>query len=178
MQETQVRSLVREDPTCHGATKPVYCHCWARALEPVLCTRGSHRNEKLVQRNQRVVPCVPQQEKALRTVTKPQNSWEKKKFIYIYIYIYIIILGFRLEKSEFIKHTWYILYISVICMSYICWYIQLEDTHIPTHRSNKCRVFLVCFFGQRGCYLHYLAQKFVCFRRESPEVDQPSSLPL
>ena len=22
MQETQVRALVREDPTCHGATKP------------------------------------------------------------------------------------------------------------------------------------------------------------
>ena len=25
MQGTQVQSLVREDPTCHGATKPV-CH--------------------------------------------------------------------------------------------------------------------------------------------------------
>ena len=24
MQGTQVRSLVREDPTCHGATKPVH----------------------------------------------------------------------------------------------------------------------------------------------------------
>ena len=24
MQETQVQALVREDPTCHGATKPVY----------------------------------------------------------------------------------------------------------------------------------------------------------
>ena len=34
MQETRVRALVREDPTCSGATKPVrhnYCAC---ALEP------------------------------------------------------------------------------------------------------------------------------------------------
>ena len=34
MQGTQVRSLVREDPTCRGATKPVRHNYWARALEP------------------------------------------------------------------------------------------------------------------------------------------------
>ena len=66
MQGTQVQALVREDPTCHGATKPV-CHkywaCalepmnhnyWARApqllkparLEPVLCNKRSRCNEK------------------------------------------------------------------------------------------------------------------------------------
>ena len=34
MQGTWVQSLVREDPTCYGATKPV-CHNYgARALEP------------------------------------------------------------------------------------------------------------------------------------------------
>ena len=27
MQGTQVRALVREDPTCHGATKPVHHSC-------------------------------------------------------------------------------------------------------------------------------------------------------
>ena len=27
MQETQVRSLIQEDPTCHGATKPVHHNC-------------------------------------------------------------------------------------------------------------------------------------------------------
>ena len=34
VQETQVRALVWEDPTCHGAARPVrhnYCAC---ALEP------------------------------------------------------------------------------------------------------------------------------------------------
>ena len=67
MQGTRVWALVREDPTCRGATKPV-CHnywacCtlelashnyWARVpqllkptcLEPVLCNKRSHRNEK------------------------------------------------------------------------------------------------------------------------------------
>ena len=59
-------NLVREDPTCHGATKPVclnYWACalepashkyWARApqllkpvsLEPVLHNKRSHRSEK------------------------------------------------------------------------------------------------------------------------------------
>ena len=34
MQGTRVQALVREDPTCHGATKPVHHNCWACALEP------------------------------------------------------------------------------------------------------------------------------------------------
>ena len=35
MQGTRVQSVVREDPTCHGATKPVRHNYWACALEPV-----------------------------------------------------------------------------------------------------------------------------------------------
>ena len=34
MQGTWVRALVQEDPTCHGATKPVQHNYWACALEP------------------------------------------------------------------------------------------------------------------------------------------------
>ena len=34
MQRTRVQSLVREDPTCRGATKPVRHNCWACTLEP------------------------------------------------------------------------------------------------------------------------------------------------
>ena len=34
MQGTWVRSLVWEDPTCHGATKPVCHNYWAYTLEP------------------------------------------------------------------------------------------------------------------------------------------------
>ena len=34
MQGTGVRVLVGEDPTCHGATKPVRHNYWVCALEP------------------------------------------------------------------------------------------------------------------------------------------------
>ena len=51
---TRVRALVWEDPTCRRATKPVHHNYWAHVLqllkpahlEPVLCNKRSHRNEK------------------------------------------------------------------------------------------------------------------------------------
>ena len=59
MQETQVWSLVWEDPTCQGANKPMChsywacslepgnCNCWSpRTLEPMLCNKRRHYNEK------------------------------------------------------------------------------------------------------------------------------------
>ena len=66
MQGTWLRALVREDPTCRGATKPVCHNYWACALEPgshnywacepqllkpmrldpALCNERSHCNEK------------------------------------------------------------------------------------------------------------------------------------
>ena len=71
MQGTRVRALVREDPTCRRATKPVHHNCWACALEPeshnywacalqllkleclepVLCNKRSHLNEKSAHHN-------------------------------------------------------------------------------------------------------------------------------
>ena len=88
MQGTQVRYLVREDPTCHGATKPLCHNYWAHApqllkpvrsrarvpqvlslcaatteawaLEPVLRNKRSHRNEKPVHHS----PHSPQLKKA------------------------------------------------------------------------------------------------------------------
>ena len=72
MQGTRVRALVREDPTHCGATKPVHHNYWACALEPashnywacvlqllkpmhlepVLCNKRSHRNEKPAHHNE------------------------------------------------------------------------------------------------------------------------------
>ena len=72
MQGTRVWALVREDPTCRGAAKPMrhnYWACtlepashnyWAREpqllkpahLEPMLRDKRSHRNEKPAQRNE------------------------------------------------------------------------------------------------------------------------------
>ena len=53
MQGTRVRSLVREDPTCHGATKPC-----ATAIEPVLWSPRATTTEAHVPRAR-----APQQEK-------------------------------------------------------------------------------------------------------------------
>ena len=72
VQGTRVWSLVREDPTCRGATKPVRHNYWACALEPVshnywahmlqllkpthlepvLCSKRGHCNEKPVHCNE------------------------------------------------------------------------------------------------------------------------------
>ena len=46
VQETWVPSLIREDPTYHGATKPVYRNYRAHALEHVLRNKSSHYDEK------------------------------------------------------------------------------------------------------------------------------------
>ena len=61
MQGTRVWALVREDPTCRGATKPVRHSYWACALEsvshnywactPRACASRSHRNEKPTHHN-------------------------------------------------------------------------------------------------------------------------------
>ena len=59
MQGTWVQALVREDPTCRGATKPVRHNYWARVpqlpkpvcLEPVLRNKTSQRSEKPEHRN-------------------------------------------------------------------------------------------------------------------------------
>ena len=72
VQGTQVQALVREDPTCRRATKPVCHKYWAYALEPashnywahvsqllkpaglepMLCNKRSHRIEKPAHRNE------------------------------------------------------------------------------------------------------------------------------
>ena len=53
MQGTRVQALVREDPTCRGATKPVRHNYWSlHVLEPVLRNKRSHCNEKPAHRNE------------------------------------------------------------------------------------------------------------------------------
>ena len=42
MQGTWVRALVREDPTCRGATKPMCHNYWACALEPACHNYWAH----------------------------------------------------------------------------------------------------------------------------------------
>ena len=71
MQGTRVRALVREDPTCHGATKPVRHNYWAcvpqllslccRAREPQLLSPRATTTEAHMPRAR-----APQQEKPLQ----------------------------------------------------------------------------------------------------------------
>ena len=93
MQGTRVRSLVWEDPTCRGATKPMHHNYWACALEPVshnywahvpqllrpahlepmLCNKRSHRNEKPVHHNEEWSLLAATRESP-RAATKTQHS--------------------------------------------------------------------------------------------------------
>ena len=60
MQDTQVRSLIRDGPRSHGVTQPVHTY-WAWVLEPVLCHKRSGLDEKPVHRNDQAH--APQQRK-------------------------------------------------------------------------------------------------------------------
>ena len=82
MQWTRVRALVWEDPTYHGATKPVHHNYWACALEPashnywarvpqllkpmhlepVLRNKRSHRNKKPAHSNEEQPPLAATRE--------------------------------------------------------------------------------------------------------------------
>ena len=85
MQEIKVQSLVWEDPTCLGATRPVCLNYWTtalepacpnywspRTLEPMLYKRGYH-NEKPMHHNWGVALLVTNQRKAC-TAKKTQHS--------------------------------------------------------------------------------------------------------
>ena len=98
MQGTRVRALVREDPTCRGATKPVRHNYWACALEPVshnywarvsqilkpvrlepvLHNKRSHRDEKPAHCNEEY-PRLATTRESLRAATMTQCSQKKKK---------------------------------------------------------------------------------------------------
>ena len=80
MQGTQVRSLVREDPTCRGATKPVRHNYWACALEPtrlepVLCNKEATAMRSLHTAT-KSSPCLTQLEKA-HTQQRGPNAAKK-----------------------------------------------------------------------------------------------------
>ena len=91
MQGMQVQALVREDPTCRRATKPVHHNYWAWALEPtshnylahvpqllktlclepVLRNKRSHCNEKPVHHNEEQPPLTTTREKPTHSNKDP-----------------------------------------------------------------------------------------------------------
>ena len=84
MQGTQIWSLVWEDSTCHGATKPVCHHYWAHVLqllrpahlEPVLCYKSSHHDERPAHRNEEEL-CSLQLEKTHSQQRRPSATKSK-----------------------------------------------------------------------------------------------------
>ena len=101
MQGTQVRSLVWEDPTCRGATKPVRHNYWACALGPAshnywartsqllsLCAATTEAaccttREATAMRSPHTAtkssPCLPQLEKARTQQWRPNAAKKRKK---------------------------------------------------------------------------------------------------
>ena len=88
VQETRVRSLVREDPTCRGAVKPVCHNYWAcepQLLSPRATTtearaararapnKRSHCNEKPAHRNEES-PLLATTRESLHAAAKTQRS--------------------------------------------------------------------------------------------------------
>ena len=76
MQGTRVRALVWEDPTCHGATKPVRHNYWACALEAMLCNKRTHHHEKSAHCNEEY-PRSLQLEKACTQQQRPNTAKNK-----------------------------------------------------------------------------------------------------
>ena len=76
MQGTRIRALVWEDPTCHGATKPVRHNYWA-------CASGACalQREAAIVRGPRTAmksgPHLPQLEKALAQKRRPNTAKNK-----------------------------------------------------------------------------------------------------
>ena len=100
MQGTQVQALVREDPTCRGATKPVCHNYWACALElanhnywsprayspcsatrEATATRSPHTATKSSPRSLQLEKACPQQRrpKADKNKINKINKLKKKK---------------------------------------------------------------------------------------------------
>ena len=93
VQETWVWSLVREDPTCHKAAKPVCHHFWV-ALEPGGCNCWSPCAHAAQQENPLQweaqtpqldsSPCFPQLEKSPHSNEDPErpkiNNFKKREW--------------------------------------------------------------------------------------------------
>ena len=66
MQETQVRSLILEDPICHGATEPVFDNYWACALKPGSCNYWACVPYSL---------CSTREDPAMRSPSATSGEW-------------------------------------------------------------------------------------------------------
>ena len=73
MQGIWVQSLIQEDPTCWGATKPVYLNYRTCALESMLHKKRSHRKEKPTLHNEEQPPLATARESPVHSNEDPAN---------------------------------------------------------------------------------------------------------
>ena len=116
IQGTQVQSLVQEDPTCHGATKPVRHNYWACTLEPphhnywslrtlgptcrqllspCSATRGTTAIRSLCTATKNS-PCSPQLEKVCAQQWRPNSAKKKRNMLLIWLIFFYCFLLFYL----------------------------------------------------------------------------------
>ena len=152
MQGTWVQSLVWEDPTWHGATKPMCHNYWVCALEPVSHSYWAHvpqllkpvclglcstTREATAMRSlcttTKSSPCSPQQEKARTQQWRPNTAQINK---------------LKKKKSE---KKCYLFYMYVYCFYICCFYIK-----------NKCSFILINIEQETNVYnwTHLLIQIF------------------
>jgi len=76
-QGTKVQSLGWKTSTHHGTMRPTCCNYWACTLEPMLCKKRSHCDEKPACCNQRVAPTHRNWRKLVCSSEDPEQ--QKKK---------------------------------------------------------------------------------------------------
>ena len=74
MQGTRVRALVREHPTCRGATKPVRHNYWACALEPASHNYWAHAPQLLKPAHLEPMLCNKRSPHTTREATATRES--------------------------------------------------------------------------------------------------------
>ena len=121
MQVTWVRSLVWEEPTCLGATKPVSHNYWSPCTpEPVLCNQR-RRCKKPAHRNEEQPP-LSATRGSLRTATKTQHSQQLINF-----------LKENLSRTERSVHVHRPFHVSVHITMYLsCLHPQEPNLKVPT----------------------------------------------
>ena len=186
MQETQVKSLIQEDPTYSGATKCMCHNYWACALalelqlrslyvlEPVFLNKRNHCNEKPAHCNREQPPLT-------KTIEKPAQQRRPSTVKNKYINKIILKVHSHASKSNILIS----LRQSRISVWFICNHIILRSDRYEREMQEKFHtwndfaddstfysLFFFFFFKRDSYFIHFIQQIFIehllhnrlCFR--------------